>query len=210
MPFLPFFYGWRESVVCSSLKYSFGLDVATKPGAIRPTSYGDTAAAQRRRNLDPLPASDHASLSSALPGFHHTYRNGVHFDKCTSLDRDRLRPGGFRPLPPPIPQAFLPLEKKVLPPERIDALLRELAEQYNWTIDHMDRDFFVAHTHPAWWSATWGEQIFVAHDRGGIWINSINDLGKRSSIVSFGYTRRNIRRVTEAIAAQEKDIHSPI
>ena len=105
---------------------------------------------------------------------------------------------------------FFRWRKTVLPPERIDALLRELAEQYDWTIDHMDRDFFVAHTHPAWWSATWGEQIFVAHDRGGIWINSINDLGKRSSIVSFGYTRRNIRRVTEAIAAQEKDIHSPI
>lgn len=105
---------------------------------------------------------------------------------------------------------FFRWRKTVLPPERIDALLRELAEQYDWTIDHMDRDFFVAHTHPAWWSATWGEQIFVAHDRGGIWINSINDLGKRSSIVSFGYTRRNIRRVTEAITAQEKDIHSPI
>lgn len=105
---------------------------------------------------------------------------------------------------------FFRWRKTVLPPERIDALLRELAEQYDWTIDHMDRDFFAAHTHPAWWSATWGEQIFVAHDRGGIWINSINDLGKRSSIVSFGYTRRNIRRVTEAIAAQEKDTHSPI
>ena len=103
---------------------------------------------------------------------------------------------------------FFRWRKTVLPPERIDALLRELAEQYDWTIDHMDRDFFVAHTYPAWWSATWGEQIFVAHDRGGIWINSINDLGKRSSIVSFGYTRRNIRRVTEAITAQEKDTHS--
>lgn len=100
--------------------------------------------------------------------------------------------------------------KTGLPPEQIDRLLRELAEQHEWTIDHMDRDFFVAHTHPAWWNATWGEQIFVAHDRGGIWINSINDLGKRSSIVSFGYTRRNIRRVTEAIAAQEKDTHSPM
>ena len=100
--------------------------------------------------------------------------------------------------------------KTGLPPEQIDRLLRELAEQHEWTIDHMDRDFFVAHTHPAWWSATWDEQIFVAHDRGGIWINSINDLGKRSSIVSFGYTRRNIRRVTEAIAAQEKDTHSPM
>ncbi len=100
--------------------------------------------------------------------------------------------------------------KTGLPPEQIDRLLRELAEQHEWTIDHMDRDFFVAHTRPAWWSITWGEQIFVAHDSGGIWINSINDLGKRSSIVSFGYTRRNIRRVTEAIAALEKDTHSPI
>lgn len=105
---------------------------------------------------------------------------------------------------------FFRWRKTVLPPERIDALLRELAEQYDWTIDHMDRDFFVAHTRPAWWSTTWGEQIFVAHDSGCIWINSINDLGKRSSIVSFGYTRRNIRRVTEAIAALEKDTHSPI
>ena len=70
---------------------------------------------------------------------------------------------------------FFHWRKTELPPERIDALLRELAEQYDWTI---------------------------------IWINSINDLGKRSSIVSFGYTRRNIRRVTEAIAAREKDTHS--
>jgi len=54
---------------------------------------------------------------------------------------------------------FFHWRKTELPPERIDALLRELAEQYDWTIDHMDRDFFVAHTHPAWWNATWGEQI---------------------------------------------------
>lgn len=103
------------------------------------------ATAQRRRDLDPLPAPDHAPLSSALPGSHHTHRDGVDSDKCASLDRGRLRPGSFRPLPPPIPQAFLPLEKTVLPPERIDALLRERAEQYDWTIDHMDRDF-LSHT----------------------------------------------------------------
>ena len=37
------FYGWQESVVCFSLKYSFGLDAATKPGSIQPTSYGNIA-----------------------------------------------------------------------------------------------------------------------------------------------------------------------
>lgn len=36
---------------------------------------------------------------------------------------------------------FFHWRKTELPPERIDALLRELAEQYDWTIDHMDRDF---------------------------------------------------------------------
>lgn len=105
---------------------------------------------------------------------------------------------------------FFHWRKTVLPPERIDALLRELAEQDDWTIDYMDREFFVAHSHPAWWSATWGEQIFVVHDCGGLWFNSINDLNKRSSIVPFGCTRRSIRRVTEAIAAREKEPHSPI
>lgn len=168
------------------------------------------ATAQRRRDLDPLPAPDHAPLSSALPGSHHTHRDGVDSDKCASLDRGRLRPGSFRPLPPPIPQAFLPLEKN----GAAAGADRRFASGAGRAVRLDDRPhgpgFFVAHTHPAWWSATWGEQIFVAHDRGGIWINSINDLGKRSSIVSFGYTRRNIRRVTEAITAQEKDIHSPI
>lgn len=40
---------------------------------------------------------------------------------------------------------FFLWRKTVLPPERIDALLRERAEQYDWTIDHMDRDF-LSHT----------------------------------------------------------------
>ena len=206
------FYGWRESVVCSSLKYSFGLDAATKPGSIRPASFGDTAGCRSTPRgvwahyllpimllylplfLALITLTGMASISTNVL----LWTSGVCVPVAFVLFRLQYR------------RLFFLWRKTVLPPERIDALLRELAEQYDWTIDHMDRDFFVAHTHPAWWSATWGEQIFVAHDRGGIWINSINDLGKRSSIVSFGYTRRNIRRVTEAITAQEKDIHSPI
>lgn len=168
------------------------------------------AAAQRRGGLGPLPASDHAALSSALPGSHHPHGYGVYLDQRTSLDLGCLRPGGFRPLPPPIPQAFLPLEKN----GAAAGADRRFASGAGRAVRLDDRPhgpgFFVAHTHPAWWSATWGEQIFVAHDRGGIWINSINDLNKRSSIVSFGYNRRNIRRVTEAIAAREKDTHSPM
>ena len=71
------FYGWRKSVVCSSLKYSFGLDAATKPGSIRPTSYGDTAGCRSTpKGSGPITCSQSCSsifrsswLSSHSPGW---------------------------------------------------------------------------------------------------------------------------------------------
>ena len=88
--------------------------------------------------------------------------------------------------------------------EEIRDLFVELAETHGWSIDHLGHDCIVAHTNPSIWSPTWGEQIFVVYDRGQVWLNSVNDLDKRSSIVSFGYTRRNVRRVVEAIRAWEQ------
>lgn len=88
--------------------------------------------------------------------------------------------------------------------EEIRDLFVELAETHGWSIDHLGHDCIVAHTNPSIWSPTWGEQIFVVYDRGQVWLNSVNDLDKRSSIVSFGYTRRNVRRVVEAIRAREQ------
>lgn len=202
----------RESVVCSLLKFSSGLDTATKPGSIRPTSYGDTAGCRST----PKGSGPITCFRSCFSIFRSSWlsSHSPEWRRFRQMCFSGSRPFASRWLSSfsaSNTAGFSSIGKKtMLPPERIDALLRKLAEQYDWTIDHMDRDFFVAHTHPAWWSATWGEQIFVAHDRGGIWINSINDLNKRSSIVSFGYTRRNIRRVTEAIIAQEKDTHSPM
>ena len=64
----------------------------------------------------------------------------------------------------------------------------------------------MAHTNPGMWAPTWGEQIFVVFDEGRIWVNSVNDLNKRTSIVSFGYTKRNIRRVEEAIKHKENSL----
>ena len=75
----------------------------------------------------------------------------------------------------------------------------KLAETYGWEIDHYGEDCIVAHTNPAIWHLTWGEQIFIVFDKGQIWVNSVNDLNKRTSISSFGYTKRNIRRVREAL-----------
>lgn len=90
--------------------------------------------------------------------------------------------------------------------EEIGTLFIELAEEHEWTIDHLGHDCIVAHTNPSMWSPTWGEQIFVVYDSGRVWLNSVNNLDRRSSIVSFGYTRRNVHWVVEAILGREQQI----
>lgn len=87
--------------------------------------------------------------------------------------------------------------------EEIGNLFIELAEAHEWSIDHLGYDCIVAHTNPSMWSFTWGEHIFVVYDSGRVWLNSVNNLDRRSSIVSFGYTRRNLRWIVEAIRARE-------
>lgn len=75
----------------------------------------------------------------------------------------------------------------------------KLADYYDWDIDHCGDDCIVAHTNPAIWHLTWGEQIFIVFDKSQVWINSVNDLNKRTSPFSFGYAKRNIRRIREAL-----------
>lgn len=87
--------------------------------------------------------------------------------------------------------------------EEIGNLFIELAELHEWSIDHLGYDCIVAHTNPSMWSFTWGEHIFVVYDSGRVWLNSVNNLDRRSSIVSLGYTRRNLRWIVEAIRAKE-------
>lgn len=74
-----------------------------------------------------------------------------------------------------------------------------LSVTYNWDVDHYGEDCIVAHTNPAIWHLTWGEQIFIVFDKGQVWVNSVNDLNKRTSPFSFGYTKRNIRRIRDAL-----------
>lgn len=92
-----------------------------------------------------------------------------------------------------------PLDKKAV----IEALAGA-GERYGWSPDHAGDDCIVLHTNPSMPSLTRGEQIFVVFDQGRLWINSVNDLNKRSALFSFGRNRCNIRRVEEAIRAGER------
>lgn len=81
----------------------------------------------------------------------------------------------------------------------------KLSVTYDWDVDHYGDDCIVAHTNPSLWSMTWGEQIFVVFDKGQVWVNSVNDLNKRTSICSFGHNKRNIRRIREALTQYNND-----
>lgn len=74
-----------------------------------------------------------------------------------------------------------------------------LSVTYDWDIDHYGDDCIVAHTNPALWYLTWGEQIFIVFDQNQVWLNSVNDLNKRTSICSFGHNKRNIQRIKQAL-----------
>lgn len=82
-------------------------------------------------------------------------------------------------------------------------LVVEVARQHNWVIDHMGEDCIVAHTRRSFPSLSWGEQIFIVFDENQVWINSVNSLNKRSAAASFGYTKKNIRLLKEAMEASD-------
>lgn len=58
-----------------------------------------------------------------------------------------------------------------------------------------------------------GEIIFIVFDRGQVWVNSVNDLNKRTSLCSFGHNERNIRRIREVLEQgapiRDQETHLP-
>lgn len=92
----------------------------------------------------------------------------------------------------------------VLSAETLLEVVEEVARENNWTVDYAGTDYIAAHTNPRGWRARWGEQIFVVFDRGQVWINSLSDLNKRTTVCSFGYPKKNIRILQDAIGKREK------
>lgn len=89
--------------------------------------------------------------------------------------------------------------KTSLDKRAIQEAFMQTAEQNNWTIDHIGDDCMVAHTNPSMWAFSYGEQIFLVFDTEQVWINSVNDLNKRASMGSFGYTKKNLKLIREML-----------
>lgn len=69
--------------------------------------------------------------------------------------------------------------------------LKRTAKQFNWKIE-IDRSDFLQARRKWDWSLSWGEMITIIKDQNRLYLNSICDPNQRSSIVSFGWNRRNI------------------
>lgn len=67
-------------------------------------------------------------------------------------------------------------------------------------------DAFIANTNPGFFSGSWGEQITVLFYQDSVFVNSICDPNKRSSVISWGRNSENedtlIDKINEAEIAQ--------
>ncbi len=63
--------------------------------------------------------------------------------------------------------------------------------EYHWRIDLNNENILRAYRH--WnWTGSWGEMITIIKDHDRLLLNSICDPEKTSSVVSFGWNKRNV------------------
>jgi hypothetical protein len=79
------------------------------------------------------------------------------------------------------------------------SLIEVVSEKLEWQKVSSSSEAFIAKTNPSFFSGSWGEQITILFDKDRILINSICDLDKRSSLVSFGRNKRNVNTLKESI-----------
>ncbi|MBO6496380.1 MAG: hypothetical protein JJ978_12485 [Roseivirga sp.] len=83
--------------------------------------------------------------------------------------------------------------------KEIRSRIIKIANKEEWVIRTNRKNTIVAKSNPGFLSGSWGEQITVIINGQNVYVNSICDLDKRASVVSFGRNRANERRIIEAI-----------
>lgn len=89
--------------------------------------------------------------------------------------------------------------KTNLKKEKLKELIIEVAKELEWERGTFSTKTYISSTSPRWWSGSWGEQITIIFSEDYVYINSICDLNKKSSIVSWGRNRRNENTLIERI-----------
>jgi len=82
---------------------------------------------------------------------------------------------------------------KNLDNDKLKDIIQRTVHTQEWETYLNKENYFVAKTHPTPLSGSWGEQITIIWDNHNIYINSICDPDKRSSIVSMGRNKKHIK-----------------
>jgi hypothetical protein len=81
-------------------------------------------------------------------------------------------------------------------------IINEVAKELKWKKVSSNTKVYKATTDPGFFSGSWGEQITILFYEDNVFVNSICDLDKRSSVVSWGRNKENektlIDRINEA------------
>ena len=88
--------------------------------------------------------------------------------------------------------------------------VQRTVKEYEWQIELNNKTIFRAYR-PWNWTGSWGEMITIIKDKDRMFLNSICDPNKMSSVASFGWNKRNIvtflknlKEVKQDIPVQEK------
>jgi hypothetical protein len=88
--------------------------------------------------------------------------------------------------------------------EQLGPVIKKVADELGWVIEKDNKKIIIARTHPGFFSGSWGEQIIILFSRNKVLVNSICDPQKRSSVVSMGRNKRNMRRLIVEIEAARR------
>jgi hypothetical protein len=84
--------------------------------------------------------------------------------------------------------------------EEIVKKIENLAIELNWELINKKRNYFLYVTNPKFTSGSWGEQITIFTNEKNVYVNSICDLNKRTSIVSMGKNHKNEQAIIKSFS----------
>jgi hypothetical protein len=88
--------------------------------------------------------------------------------------------------------------------EQITTIIEQVALELEWKGKFCSKQIYEAKTDPGFFSGSWGEQITILLPDNRVLVNSICDLDKRSSMVSFGRNRENEQMLITSIKNAEQ------
>lgn len=76
--------------------------------------------------------------------------------------------------------------------EQFQEAIRRTIDDLEWKIDKNQKNFFCAYR-PWNWSGSWGEMITIKKYKDQLLMNSICDPNSMSSVISYGWNKRNLK-----------------